>query len=134
MDETTAIEATLKQYEAALNASDVGGVLAVYAKDGIFMPTGAPTAAGHDQLRAAYEQVFGTIKLNIAFSINEITPHGDYAFAFTISRGDVTILSEGVTMPEENRELFILQKVADDWKNARYMFNKMTPPVGQPPK
>ncbi|MCH8031058.1 MAG: SgcJ/EcaC family oxidoreductase, partial [Bacteroidetes bacterium] len=71
-DEKYAIEATLTNYEAALNASDVDGVLALYAEDGVFMPTEAPTAAGEEQIRAAYERVFGIIKLDIAFSINEI--------------------------------------------------------------
>ncbi len=130
MEERSAIEATLKNYEAVLNASDVDGVLALYAEDGVFMPTEAPTAAGKEQVRAAYEYVFGIIKLDIAFSIDEIVQHGDFAFARTLSRGEVTVLAEGVTLPEENRELFVLKKTGDDWKIARYMFNKMTPRVG----
>jgi len=129
IEEKNAIEATLKNYEAVLNASDVDGVLALYAEDGVFMPTEAPTAAGKEQVRAAYEHVFGTIKLDIAFSIDEIVQSGDFAFARTVSRGEVTVLAEGVTLPEENRELFVLKKTGDDWKIARYMFNKMSPPA-----
>ena len=129
MEEKNAIEAILKKYEAALNASDVDGVLALYAEDGVFMPTEAPTAAGKEQVRAAYEHVFGIIKLNIAFSIDEIVQHGDFAFARTLSRGQVTVLAEGATLPEENRELFVLRKTDAEWKIARYMFNKMSPPA-----
>ncbi len=130
IEEKNAIEATLKNYEAVLNASDVDGVLALYAEDGVFMPTEAPTAAGKEQVRAAYEHVFGIIKLDIAFSVDEIVQSGDFAFARTVSRGEVTVLAEGITLPEENRELFVLKKEGDDWKIARYMFNKMTPRVG----
>ena len=129
IEEKNAIEATLKNYEAVLNASDVDGILALYAEDGVFMPTEAPTAAGKEQVRAAYEHVFGIIKLDIAFSVDEIVQSGDFAFARTVSRGEVTILAEGVTLPEENRELFVLKKTGDDWKIARYMFNKMSPPA-----
>ena len=129
IEEKNAIEATLKNYEAVLNASDVDGVLALYAEDGVFMPTEAPTAAGKEQVRAAYEYVLGIIKLDIAFSIDEIVQSGDFAFARTVSRGEVTVLAEGVTLPEENRELFVLKKTGDDWKIARYMFNKMSPPA-----
>ena len=129
IEEINAIEATLKNYEAVLNASDVDGILALYAEDGVFMPTEAPTAAGKEQVRAAYEHVFGIIKLDIAFSIDEIVQSGDFAFARTVSRGEVTVLAEGVTLPEENRELFVLKKTGDDWKIARYMFNKMSPPA-----
>lgn len=88
------------------------------------MPTNAPTATGTTELRAAYEHVFSTIKLAIDFSIDEIVVDGDLAFATTGSKGRVTILSEKVTAPEENRELFVFQKVDGVWKIARYMFNK----------
>ena len=128
-EEKNAIEATLMNYEAVLNASDVEGILALYAEDGVFMPTDAPTAAGKEQIRAAYEHVFGTIKLDIAFSIDEIVQHGDFAFARTVSTGQVTVLAEGITLPEENRELFVMKRTGDDWRIARYMFNKMSPPA-----
>ncbi len=39
MNDNTAIEATLKQYEAALNASDVDCIMALYTEDGEFKPT-----------------------------------------------------------------------------------------------
>ena len=121
------IEATLKTYETALNASDTDAVLALYTEDGVFMPTEAPTAVGKEQIRAAYEHVFGTIKFDIVFSIDEIVQHGDFAFARTLSKGKVTVLGKGVTLPAEHRELFVLKKTGDDWKIARYMFNKMSP-------
>ena len=64
-EERQAIEATLLQYEKTLNDSDVKGVLELYAPDGVFMPSGAPSAIGKDELRAAYEHVFATIRLDI---------------------------------------------------------------------
>ena len=131
IEEKNAIEATLKNYEAVLNASDVDGILALYAEDGVFMPGEAPTAAGKEQIRAAYEHVFDTIKLDIVFSIDEIVQHGDFAFARTLSRGEVTVMAAGLTLPEENRELFVLRRTGDDWRIARYMFNKMSPPASR---
>ncbi len=125
-DERQAIEATLLQYEKTLNESDVKGTLELYARDGVFMPSGAPSAIGTEEIRAAYEYVFTNIRLDIKFTIDEIVQSGNYAFARTISRGEVTILAEGVTAPEENRELFVLQKLDGEWKITRYMFNKMS--------
>ena len=118
------IRSILDRYETALNASDVDAVLALYAADGIFMPTNAPTAAGTTEVREAYEHVFGTIKLDIVFSIDEIVVDDHVAFATTGSKGQVTILAEQVTAPEENRELFVFRKIDGNWKIARYMFNK----------
>jgi uncharacterized protein (TIGR02246 family) len=123
--EKTAIENLLFAYRDALNASDVSKVMPLYTSDGVFMPSSAPSAVGREQVKGAYEFVFKNIQLNIAFFIDEIEVIGDYAFARTISKGSTLIHANGQTVAEENRELFILQKVDGQWKISRYMFNKM---------
>ncbi len=125
--EKTAVENLLLAYEEALNNADTKAVLSLYAKDGVFMPSEAPSAIGHAAVEASYNFVFNQIKLNIKFSIDEIVVHGDVAFACTISRGSTDILAAGITVPEENRELFVLVKEDGEWKIGRYMFNKMSP-------
>ncbi len=118
------IQTVLDRYEAALNASDVDAVAELYAADGVFMPSSAPTAVGIEGVRATYEFIFTQIKLNVAFTVEEIVGDGAIAFARTGSKGSVTVLANGTTVPEENRELFVLQKEDGVWKIARYMFNK----------
>ena len=49
------IQTVLDSYERALNASDVDAVVALYADDGVFMPSSAPTAVGIEGVRATYE-------------------------------------------------------------------------------
>jgi len=123
--EKSAIEKTLLSYRDALNASDVSKVLNLYTKDGVFMPSNALSAIGLEQLKGSYEFVFKAIQLHIEFFIDEIVVNGDYAFARTTSRGTTLIHATGQTVPEENRELFVLQKVEGQWEISRYMFNKM---------
>ena len=125
MNEKNEIKNMLLIYRDALNASDVIKVLPLYTEDGIFMPSGAPTSIGKKQLKEAYEFVFSNIKLNIEFYIDEIIVNGEYAFARTTSKGTTLIKATGKTVPEENRELFVLKKENDSWKIDRYMFNKM---------
>lgn len=121
--ETKQIEQLLKSYFTALNNADAKTAVASYAKDGVFMPTEGPTATGLEQLKAAYRHVFGTIKLNVGFKIEEIVPNGDFAYAITSSDGEVTLLDKGTTIPNRSRELFVLKKTDGEWKIARYMFN-----------
>jgi uncharacterized protein (TIGR02246 family) len=123
--EKTAIEKLLFSYRDALNVSDVNKVLPLYTNDGVFMPSNGPSAIGQEQVKASYEFVFKTIQLKIEFYIDEIIVNGDYAFARTTSKGTTLIHANGQTVPEENRELFVLQKVSGQWKISRYMFNKM---------
>ncbi len=124
MHDREAIQTILHLYQSALNNSDVDAVLELYASDGIFMPSNAPTAAGSTKVRAAYEHVFSTIRLEIEFSVHEIVVDNTLAFATTDSKGQVTVLAEQITLTEENRELFVFQKIDGVWKIARYMFNK----------
>jgi uncharacterized protein (TIGR02246 family) len=123
-EDKTAIEKLLLSYRDALNASDVNKVLTLYTTQGVFMPSNAPTSVGQEQVKGAYDFVFRNIKINIDFFIDEIVINSDYAFARTTSKGTSLIHANGQTVPEENRELFVLLKENGTWKIARYMFNK----------
>ena len=114
----------LRSYERELNAGNTAAIVALYTADGVFMPSGAPTATGLAELQAAYASVFSVIKLNVVFTIDELEIHGDIAFARTASRGRVTMLADGRTQGEENRELFILRRQSHRWLIARYLFNQ----------
>ena len=119
------IETLLFAYQDALNASEVSAALSLYSEDGVFMPSGAPTSVGTEQIKGAYEFVFSNIELTIEFFVDEIVISGEYAFARTTSKGSSLIRATGETVPEENRELFVLKNESGSWKIHRYMFNKM---------
>ena len=114
----------LRRYERELNAGNTAAIAALYTADGVFMPSGAPTATGSKELQSAYAAVFSAIKLKVVFTIDELEIHGDIAFARTTSRGQVTVLANGQTQAEENRELFILRRQNHRWLIARYLFNQ----------
>ena len=118
------IERLLNEYKNSLNTSDAATAQRLYAKDGVFMPTGAPSAIGSENILQSYQFIFSQIQLNIEFYIDEIVVQGDFAFATTNSKGMTLIRANGQTVPEENRELFIFEKIDGAWKIARYMFNK----------
>lgn len=118
------IENLLSEYKKSLNTSDAKLAQSLYAKDGVFMPSGAPSANGSESILKSYEYIFSQIQLSIEFYIDEILVEGAIAFATTSSKGTTLIHATGETVPEENRELFVFEKVNDNWKIARYMFNK----------
>ena len=118
------IENLLMVYKETLNTSNAAKATSLYTKDGIFMPRGAPTAIGTENIKGAYDFVFSQIQLNVEFYIEEITIENTMAYAVTSSKGSTLIHANGETIPEENRELFVFEKENDSWKIARYMFNK----------
>lgn len=123
------IESLLSEYEKSLNTSDAKLAQSLYTKDGIFMPTEAPSGIGSEGILKSYEYVFSQIQLDIKFLIEEIEVEGNMAFAVTSSKGTTLIRSTGDTIPEANRELFVFEKVNGEWKIARYMFNKTEPRI-----
>ena len=118
------IENLLMSYKETLNTSNADKATSLYTKDGVFMPSGAPSAIGTENIKGAYEFVFSQIQLNIEFFIEEITIENGLAYAVTSSKGTTLIHANGETIPEENRELFVFEKENGAWKIARYMFNK----------
>ncbi len=122
------IEALLRDYEQALNASDVDGVLRLYTDDGVFMAQHNPSAVGTEQVEAAYTAVFHAIDLNVEFDIVEVEVIAQgWAFARTNSSGTTTINATGDEVAEGNQELFLLKKIDDNWKIARYSFSTTNP-------
>ena len=126
-EEKQKIENLLNEYRKSLITSDANLAQSLYTKDGIFMPTEAPSAIGSENILQSYRYIFSQIHLNIEFFIEEIEVEGSMAFAVTSSKGTVKILANGVEAPEANRELFVFEKVGEEWKIARYMFNKTEP-------
>jgi uncharacterized protein (TIGR02246 family) len=123
-DHDDQIRALLATYEQSLNTSDAALAASCYAPDGIFMPAGLPTAEG-PELEGAYRQIFDAIRLDVAFTIDEVEVTSDQsAYALTRSNGTQHVLGAAETTAESNREVFLLRNTDIGWKIARYMFNK----------
>ena len=121
------IKELLKTYESALNTNDIERILAIYGNEPVFMPQHAPALVGRGAVRAGYEQVFASIKLNIRFEIHEIEETGDWAWARTSSAGRTRILAAGAEVAEGNNELFIFRREGGEWRIHRYLFSTNQP-------
>ncbi|MEN1314839.1 nuclear transport factor 2 family protein, partial [Pseudomonas aeruginosa] len=79
------IQSILQSYETALNANDIDAILDLYGEAPVFIPQHAPALVGREAVRAGYQQVFASIKLQIRFDIHEVEVIGDWAWARTSS-------------------------------------------------
>ena len=123
-----AVAAVLAKYQDALNQSDTGAVMKLYAPDGVFMPQNSPSSVGAEEVRRAYDAVFRTIKLTVNFNVAEVVEMApNWVFARTNSAGTVKVLATDAGGPEANQELFLFQKIDGVWKIARYCFSTTNP-------
>jgi len=121
------IKSALKTYETALNGNDVDTILSLYGTDPVFMPQHAPALVGRAAVRAGYEQVFATLKLDVIFTIHDVVETDEWAWARTSSAGRTRILNANVEVVEGNNELFIFHKEDGAWKIHRYLFATSEP-------
>ena len=124
----TGIEAVLKSYEQALNASDVEGVAQLFTDDAVVLAPNAPSAVGIRAVRAAYTGIFQAIDLDLTFEVAEVNVVSpDWAFLRSTSSGSITILANGAQVPSSNQELFVPHKTQGRRKLARYSFSSVLP-------
>lgn len=116
------IQSVLASYETALNGSDTDAIVKLYSSEPIFMPQNAPALIGHGAVRAGYEQVFATIKLDVRFTLHEIEEAGDWAWVRTSSAGRTRLLANDAQITEGNNELFVFKRENGVWKIHRYLF------------
>jgi len=122
--------ATLRRYEAALNRGDVAAVVSLYAPDAVFMAQHRSPAIGLAQIEAAYREIFGVIRLDIRFEVDEVVVVSPtVAYARTRSVGTSTFRADEAQVAEGNQELFVLVRPAasGEWRIGRYIFSTTQP-------
>jgi uncharacterized protein (TIGR02246 family) len=126
----TEIEQLLAQYERALNANDVQGVVQLYTDDGVLLPQGTPSVVGIKAIQKFYAGTFQAIDLDLKFHIAEVQVlSNEWAFVRTTSTGVIKILANATQVPASNQELFVVRKNAGHWRLARYSFSSTLPPA-----
>ena len=123
-EDEKAINNLIISYKNALKDASVEKVLANYTTNGVLMSPDSPTVIG-DKIGEAYSSIFDSVGIDIDFTLANMIIGENYAFVQSTSDGSALIKALNQTVPEQNRELFVMQKINGEWKIARYMYNKM---------
>ena len=120
---TEEIRNLMQTYQRSLNEADLDLVRAVYADDAMFIGQPFPTATGIEEIVVLYADVFSKLDFDVQFDVQEIELDGDLGFVRTRSHGTITPKGQNPEGSEGNREIFVVKKIAGEWKFYRYMFN-----------
>lgn len=123
-EDETAIRSLLTSYRDALADSSPEEVAENYTADGVVMGPGSPTAIG-EELNPTYAGIFENVGLDLDFTLANIIIGEKYAFVQSTSDGTALIQATGDTAPEQNRELFVMEKV-DGKEDVRFTFKDGT--------
>lgn len=113
----------IESYFKALNEGDVETILRLYHRDSVFLPKNGPAVRGIDDITKAYRALFATATLNTTHVYHHVSVHGDVAIVESQANGTLTILDTKTVVPADDKELFVLRQIKNQWKIDRYMFN-----------
>jgi ketosteroid isomerase-like protein len=122
-DDPAQLLAIMERYAAGLRWGTADALVTLFTSDGVFIRDNLPAAAGTEALRAAYRQVFATLKLDLAFEIKETEMAADMAWLRATSRGRIKTLASGVETTESFNDVVIFRRTAAGWKIRCYIYN-----------
>jgi ketosteroid isomerase-like protein len=122
-DDPAQLLAVMERYAAGLRWGTVDALVALYTSDGVFIRDDLPAAAGTDALRAAYRQLFASLKVDLAFEIKETEVAADMAWLRATSKGRIKTLASGVEATESFNTVVIFRRTQAGWKIRCYVYN-----------
>ncbi|MDI1283695.1 MAG: nuclear transport factor 2 family protein [Reyranella sp.] len=129
-DDPARLVGVMNDYAAALRANNVEALVGLYASNGVFMREDMPAVVGRDALRHAYREVFATLKVDLAFTIQETEVAGDMAWLRSTSAGRLKVLATGAESAESFNQLIVFRREAGTWKIRSYLYASNRPGAG----
>jgi uncharacterized protein (TIGR02246 family) len=107
---------------AAVNTSDPGRLLAVWADDGVLMPPDRPAVQGRDALERHFREVF--VERGFSFSLGDVQLAGDVAFERLAYTASAWPAGGGQAMDDAGKGLHVYRRQPDGaWKLALDIWN-----------
>lgn len=111
------------RYELMLNAGNTDEILKLFAPDSVAEWNDKTTFKTREQKAAAYDALFKIAKFTTVFGYDAIGVYGDTAIVRTYHHKGATVFENGKDVPDFNREIFVLHRMAGEWKIILYAFN-----------
>jgi len=122
------IGAVREALRTAVNASDVDGILACWAPDGVLMPPHHPRVQGHAAIAEYFRTVFARRRLSFTFTESSVTLVGDVAFERLTYTVVAKSLTDGRATDDVGKGLHVYARQPDGrWRIAQDIWNSDRP-------
>ena len=122
---STGFEPREAEWEAAMNTSDVEGLVALYADDARLMPPNSEVSVGHDAVRASYSSMIEA-GLIVDLTPIQVESAGDMAFVVGTYQ-----LKAGDDVADEGKYIETWKRGASgDWQMTNDIWNSDLPASG----
>ena len=124
-----AIDEIRAKYVAAENSGDAAALVALYADDGVYMPSNMPAAKGPAAIQATYEQMFAQMSFQGAATPASVDVAGDWVIEQGSYKSTGTPKAKGTPMEDTGKYIVVSQKTGVGWKLKYLIWNSDLPPV-----
>jgi uncharacterized protein (TIGR02246 family) len=119
-----AIRRVTSEILAAVNASDRGRLLAVWADDGVLMPPNRPAVQGRDALERHFREVFAERRFRFSFTLGDVELAGDVAFERLAYAASAWPTGGGPAVDDAGKGLHVYRRQPDGgWKLVLDIWN-----------
>ena len=123
-EDLQAIEKLGEAWVAAVNASDVNGIVALVTDDVIFLPPNMMAVRGKKSVISMYQSFFSEYRVRHRGATEEIQVAGDWAFAWGTDYLTLIPVLGGPSIKVSGRVMSIMRRQPDgSWKFARAINN-----------
>ena len=127
MKDQTVIRERSDAFVKAFNAKDVTQILAIYAENSVFMPPNEPIIRGKEALKTFYDDMLKSGATDLRLNVAEVSGSGPLAY-----QTGTYELNRANNVRDRGKYLFVLRKIADNWRYEYTMWNSdlpVTPPA-----
>ena len=109
---------------AAVNASDPGRLLALWADDGVLMPPNRPAVHGRAALEQYFRERFSSTRFRFSFTSSDLQLAGDVAFERLAYTASAWPAGGGRPVTDAGKGLHVYRRRSDGaWKLALDIWN-----------
>jgi uncharacterized protein (TIGR02246 family) len=123
-DDRSAVRQATTELLAAVNASDIPRVLALWADDGVMMPPHHPAVQGRAAIERYFAERFAVTRFEFSFGPSEIWLAGDIAIERVAYAVAARPVSGGEPVEDRGKGLHVYRREADgSWNLALDIWN-----------
>lgn len=119
------IKSMLEKFDAALNASDLDGLMSCFTEGSVRMPPNKPALVGKEAIRDMFQSRFERVTTDLHNTAEEVIVCGDWAFVRGTYIYTSTPIAGGEPSPQHiGKWITIWQRQPDgSWKLYRGIYN-----------
>ena len=118
-----AAKKVVEDYFIALNKSDAASLTSLFHKDATWVAGDDNELQGSKDILKSFEELLAKINHEATLTQSLISINGNTAVIESETQMRLKLLESGIELPTTDRDMFILKRIAGQWKIDKYICN-----------